>query len=628
MTEQDTSSIPPESKPRADTSSQDHEPRTDFTSTWFIQRKGEFAKADPYVKRLVEFLSISPVSTLDKETLFARFRHFGTVFSEGKIRDDYMTRTLLRRMADRIEELETFGDKDITAGAQNKPERGSLAKTATVADSEDEEVERGMIPERREKKGRGYSNFVSNEGAQRRFYEDWFLSSPPEWFGELPEKWKQVIRTRMFINNQAAIKRKDGPFELDPVLDNRDMRIDKEALITMWEEMPGFRQAFATMWHDFFETDPTGFVKIKETAIPLLNGFSKYKDSLTGKIVSYIDASNSRDGFRNGPNGNSLTMAEAAVASAWNLIYVSNIVDSGDLERNIKGEVVAEQVRTFFRPLRKGQSKWLRDPNRGEVIGTDESWGGKLGDWFAERCRHDPDFARGVKEGTIRYIPIRLMYSWFDIQKIGSETLGAKLTNEVKRKVTISDDQKKTSVQIEGLYDFVKGAKAIDFDQLEGENLWPGYADAADSARFVYKIIQGTTKDPEMRQLATALSKLREVGRKNFSPLTEVYNDEQLIVGCILGMTGGPAPFISELLLEIPEQEYDRTVNKLLSDDRIFMSLPDPGRARKRILRILNAYDKNSFFDSWIGLHGDLLISRRGSLRLKAAKESKRILSP
>jgi len=489
--------------------------------------------------------------------------------------------------------------------------------------------------------GGGYDALVSAEDAQMAIDPRLFETQPPAWYRNLSEKWQEVIRARIAILMGCYPKRARGHLDLAVMAENADVRIDRDALDTMWREMPGFRIAVATILEDLFEIRkefPPGLeekeengvylIVLKEGAREILEKFADYKRKLIALLEDYLRGNPELLKVEGTPQFSPRTAARAAVAAAWNLFFVGNAVDSGDQgdlskieeiqkkskisEEDLKNNptvgrkvsnpiVFAEQARAMMLPFDKAWSKTIRIGE--DRVGTEETWLGNLGDYVAERNRHDPKFREDLFRRVRRIIPQRLFASWFDL--INFENEGGKKVSVGKKLC----DANKKRLEIEGLWDFAD-PNEIDFSKLPSSELWGEYADAWDSARKIYEMIGG--KNPLKMEnvglwrqtLATSLSKLRK------TPLAPYFKDSQILVACIAGSVG-LTQFTSEYLLTLPENQYDALVNLALNDDRLFKNMEG---GRKAVLKLLNACDHYSL----IGLISSLFHPNRTLIRRQA----------
>lgn len=578
-----------------------------------------------------------------------------------------------KEMADRIQEL---SPTPAPAPARETPVAAALA-TAT------ERSENYLRQMSENLKVSGYDGLVSAEFAQARIDVKNLDTHPQLWYSSLAERQKRIIRMRQGILSGVSEKRVEGSTNLDAIFDCKDVRINTDSLAAMWEgDVPGFRIALATMIQELFtyeedaadtllrgdkykfltiskskivvpekkdnETpEQTQFRKQKEKERDTENEklgaariarLSKYKDDLIERLKGYFERNPnliSAQATHNGPSLNPELAARAAFSTAWNFLFLGNAVESGDVGRNVKqSEAWAEQLRAMIRPLDKGKSKWgVGKKQEEDKVATDESWGGPLGDWMAERCRHNPEFNLDVKEGRRRYFPTRMAASFFDLTTFGDakkdcpdpkvapiwgKTL-SEIFTETCKPVAVPDNP--------NLFDFNQ-PDTVDFNLLEASGtseLWGGYMDTMDSARVVYRFINGTfKKEVGVPQLSTALKKLRAE-----SLLEPIYSDPQLIAACIAMINNGPVRGSNELILKIEEETYDAIVTTQLSEDRLFagMKEEDAIRAKTEIFRILHAKNYATTRGELISFLGGMipLASERVRLRRTARENLARV---
>lgn len=507
--------------------------------------------------------------------------------------------------------------------------------------------------------GGGYEGVVSAEDAQVALSFEMFETQQPAWYRELNPQWQEVLRQRMFLMSGCYVKRSRGHLDLAAMIENPNMRIERDTLDFMWHEMPGFRIALVTMIDDLFEMRieaPPGLKNIPQNQVYLmvlkqevregdgiLSRFAEYKRELIRELESYFDQNPHLIRLKEGqPRFSSKTAARAAVSAAWNLIFVANAVDSGDqgdlkeemltklrrvampTEEDIKSNptigrkvrnpiTYAEQVRAMMLPADKAWGKSVR----GEMeVGTEETWLGDLGDYIAERNRHDKTFRAEFFRRERRLVPQRLFASFFDMTNFEIRRKeGRREERSIARKLIEAD-----KVNLKGQLRDVKKPENVDFKrELVYSELWGGYLDRMDSARKVYEMIGGKNRlerDEEIQSwrqtLATALSKLRS------SNLAPYFNHPDILVSCIAG-SRGLIDFTSEYLLNILEEKYDSVATFILDDDRLFANMPDGSRAY--VLKKLNSKDLHS----WGGFLGAVFPIDRFAIRRQARAEAKRL---
>lgn len=81
-------------------------------------------------------------------------------------------------------------------------------------------------------------------------------------------------------------------------------------------------------------------------------------------------------------------LEKAAVATAWNLLFVGNIIESADTTRSLKpSQINSDKIRTMMMPL----EKFLQKANirKGRLDGSEEFFGGSLALWAKRRLEEE-----------------------------------------------------------------------------------------------------------------------------------------------------------------------------------------------------------------------------------------------
>lgn len=91
-----------------------------------------------------------------------------------------------------------------------------------------------------------------------------------------------------------------------------------------------------------------------------------------------------------------------AVATAWNFLFVGNIIESADIYRQLKPtQVNSDKIRTMMMPLEKFLQKI--GIYEDELTGMEESYGGNLALWVQKRFLEEESEGRHDLRGKIRY---------------------------------------------------------------------------------------------------------------------------------------------------------------------------------------------------------------------------------
>lgn len=276
--------------------------------------------------------------------------------------------------------------------------------------------------------GTDYATFVNAEYIQQPLQPQ-FDAFPPIWFKNPPDRfrgssveWQQLARARVRLTNAAYVKAEVAALDGEAAMKNSWLKLTEEELGLVYRE-PGVRESMESMMIDFFERDkkdPSGtfFLALKKGDVAgkgwkgVLAEFRDYQDVLVRGLIE---------------KGMSDLDAKAAVAMAWNFLYVSNVFESADTDRDIPGScgnVFGEQIRAMMHPLGKAKRKFAvrQDLEAGGVSqGTEEGWGGKVGAWFADMMTWDetrPDFESKLNSGELVPFPRRIGASMIETMEV------------------------------------------------------------------------------------------------------------------------------------------------------------------------------------------------------------------
>lgn len=511
---------------------------------------------------------------------------------------------------------------------------------------------------------RGYQGFVGAESAQAPFSPEWFETQPQQWYTELDRDWRRIIKQRIYFMRHSYLKRMKGMISMEDILYDETIRFERDTIQNMWEQMPGFKEAFTTIFGDLFtlvnyhvpnaehlpEDERTiRFLKLRPQGVGILNNFIPYKDAIIDSLKDYLKSNGERpEGV---PKVDPEVEAEAAFAAAFNLIHCSDVIesaDSGDYgftpirgypkpkvgERTIKNsEVWGEQIRASDSLGQRGRAKF------GKEAGSDEAWLGGFGMWIAERYRHGGEVSDRLSEGREPLVPEKLAMSLFETIDYPDDneenfTLSDKLMQvvhssrrrTVNRQIQIEVGVRQDDGEIKNERRSLKiGLRlpredAIDFGKIKYSEMWAIYMDARDSAWKVYKAIAGKFKpgkDVEDVEewgnvLSNALSKLRK------THLEPIYKSDSIIEAMIAGNYG--LEMGTDMpILKIEGPQYDDDLSKMLTLDRFFTGLPDG--ARKRILRFFRAQDTSTILGALFSAAGPGVAKERERERLKAKRK-------
>lgn len=529
---------------------------------------------------------------------------------------------------------------------------------------------------------RGFSGIVSAVANRTRVNPEQFDQTNPLWYERLGREEQGMIRTMLHINYLATITRDYGMTNLDAWTNTPGLRIERDDLKNMWDKLPGFRMALATMSHDLFEqsTDenPIDHFVLSQTGYEILQDYKvlqDYKDGLIKIITEELkkdpnaaviaDKFGLKDEIAVDQNGNEIKdehgnpiitssrfemLAKLAVNNADNLLFSTGAYVSADEKRPYEHKgwikladdnIAPDAIKTFFQPGRKLMEQ-ATEPRGGagaEPGQVERAPLGPIGEWMTWNIQHTPGFKEKVMSGEIQYLPSRLYYSLLDQTDVtvienGTEkkySIAEMLVKNDGKKVQIGGEvdinsrgidrkEKQRSVK---LYDFAGGADYIDIGTVVASNLLGDYGDERSSAQALYRHL--TSDDPKDRlspnKFINNLAKVRK-HRK----LRPIYNDPSYLksaIGMLISPERGFIKGTDQLLPDIDRDNYSSLINYFLSDDRLYTG----AIKRSELLKAFNSRDTYTFLGLLAAIHIDTLpVSSISRKRRKAKKRIEEIL--
>ena len=265
--------------------------------------------------------------------------------------------------------------------------------------------------------------------------------------------------------------------------------------------------------------------------------------------------------------------ARGAVAVAWNFLYISNVFESADTGRDIKGDranVFGEQIRAMMHPLSKAKNKFIKGKIDDKSHGTEEGWGGNVGAWFADMLTWSDTrtrFGEQLNGGRMKPFPERIGVSMIDLMEVKTDD---GLTMSLARALI--------------------SKKKINFNKADS-NLFGEYGDKWDSFfKYYYystgkNLIQfGKNLSEWSNGLADVLAKIRSIKIPGSEEQMFHELDTPEAFGWIMlnsvGIVRSP-----NLLLNVPEGlNYEAVVDAILQQPRLV-----PDKMQRRIIkRMLN----------------------------------------
>lgn len=272
-----------------------------------------------------------------------------------------------------------------------------------------------------------------------------YFTPAPEWVRKLSPKEQYLLKIEQRLANGAATKLGVKDISADKARQNEIYNFPETELKLIYE-MPGVKEAMETFVGDLFEQyteDGRVFLRLKLDAnrkiIPEVrkklgdsetdSSFEDYKEEMFKKMAlrklypSRINDINNdwksvydekiseyrkecrlefKNDKRNSKRVDNRTDAELetqwitnnaleekkAVATAWNFLFVGNIIESADTERNLKpSQINSDKIRTMMMPLEKFLQK--ASIRKGKIQGSEELFGGNLALWAKRRLEEE-----------------------------------------------------------------------------------------------------------------------------------------------------------------------------------------------------------------------------------------------
>lgn len=424
------------------------------------------------------------------------------------------------------------------------------------------------------REGSTYDVFVNAELLQQpiSLQVDTF---PPEWFKKLDSEGQHLIRARIRLANASFIKRRFGDIDGERTKQNDYLSLTEKELGLIWK-MPGVKECLYRYTEDFLEKDDSAEegvffwtlkAKNKEEA-EQLTSFEAYQIALAQEFEEKGVVSDDLE-------------AKSAVAVSWNFLFCCNAMESADTKRIINPSgVYGEQVRALMHPLVKAIGKYGIKPDEKPeqlAVGTEEGWGGQLGDWIANRLEAgDYEFRQKLRERKVKPYPERMLASLPELA-------------EVK---VVGIDEKISMAQA------FSEKREIQFPSTESD-LFGGYLDTWDSAFKAYNyatgkvpLESGKNNREWARTLADTIAKLRSKSIGKHHVLEPYYRNREFILWTIANSVGLRL-HTSNLILSLPvsSDAYNVEVRNIVDYPRLVESLEDR-RWIKKQFHALGAFAK------------------------------------
>jgi len=349
-------------------------------------------------------------------------------------------------------------------------------------------------------------DIVTTEMMQRNKEQFHFSPPYPPWFKELKPDDQRLWMVRIKLVNGAAYKQALRNVDAEKLMFNRALDISRDELKLLCE-MPKFQEAMQGMFKDLLEWEndkakpgfrylrlkkkkPKEFTEEeKEDSIegfPLnektkiyLTHFEAYKEQLALRLDGEGDL---EVAYNQGKRAS--LKSRSAVGAAWNFLYVGNLIESADVDRQLKPtEIVSDKIRTMVHPLQKALGKWgVYKEGQGKlqgITGEEEPMGGDIASWIKYHLelgdiRGDSSFRDKLKNGVIKPFPKRTLCSIAELLTVKGEN---------KEKTTMAE--------------LIMGEEKITFgneDMGSDLDIYSEYRDIMDGCKTAYDYLSGTAK--------------------------------------------------------------------------------------------------------------------------------------
>ncbi len=461
-----------------------------------------------------------------------------------------------------------------------------------------------------------YEVFVNSEFLQQpiSLQVDTF---PPMWFKKLTSEKQHEIRVRIRLANGAFIKRQVADIDGDKAKENQYLTLTEREFALLYEGMPGVKETMEIYMKTLFESyqdNGANLLKIKNVEVLVKSINYKKKNDVYLATVIYPENEEDREievekGTKVGDRVKTIDEnildslndfqtfqeklikqlsedldieeldAKAAVAVAWNLLFIGNVVESADTERNVDPSgVYGEQIRAFMHPLVKALKKFKAFGDKREEdqlsVGTEEGWGGVIGDWITGRNIKDPVFAGKLRKREIKPFPERMFISFPEL-------------------ITVEAEVGKEKVKMSMAEALIEGHKII--CKVSDSDLFGKYSDAWDSCWKAYNYAIGKVPldfregGKWVRELVDARAKIVGIntvgsdGKKTY-PLRKYCQSPEFhlwVLANSIGLMSGT----SEIILSLPfdDDAYDTVVDQLLKHPRLMPTREDREFVKKEV---------------------------------------------
>lgn len=459
----------------------------------------------------------------------------------------------------------------------------------------------GMEGENGDPKERGMPLFmmtkediVTTEMMQRNKEQFHFSPPYPPWFKELGPNEQRLWMVRIKLVNGAAYKQALRNVDAEKLMFNRALDISRDELKLLLE-MPKFQESMQEMFTDLLEWEDDkakpGFRylrlkkrertpdEIKKNVVgrPLddntkifLTHFEAYKEQLALRMDGEKEPEKA---YSSGKRASIET--RSAVGAAWNFLYVGNLIESADVDRQLKPtEIVSDKIRTMIHPLQKALGKWgVYKEGQGKlegVTGEEEPMGGDIASWVKYHLelgeiRGDSSFRNKLLSGEIKPFPKRTLCSIAELFVVEKKMSNGKVEKNTMAELIM----KKEKIQLGNDY------LGNDLD------IYSDYRDIMDGCKTAYTYLSGAAeygKNPKewARKFNADIALIRQynangVDKKTgvrFRPNLNFVDDPEFTAWVIAASTGfdhrGDSVVLDFFTIKANDEDYDLRVNQIL----------------------------------------------------------------
>ena len=440
--------------------------------------------------------------------------------------------------------------------------------------------------------GAKYEDFIRRILKQDGAHTNW-TDFPPPWYKNLPDDLKSQAEFYESLANGSYVKKKYGQVKLEAVQNNEALSaLDKRELMLFYES-PGGREALERMMKRYFEFQDDKYgnrwirlkgynshmngddalYEITKKGITDAKTIDDFKKELWRSLQTHEDIIREAERMGLGREEGPEIVARGKVANAWNFLYISHIVESADIDRDLApgSPSYVEQVRANFHPLAKIKVKLITDSaiDKGKIPGVArEAWGGGVGAWLVEHGTNS-ELRRQVYEGKIRPYPKILFASMIEL--VGWHEGGDK-----KAEFTSLAEALLNKREI----------KKEDWTYIEGQELIGQYNDWWSAAGKVYEYATGGEKTQAGRpeqwrnwgvDLANAWAKLRGLD-VNIAPYM---SDEEALFWTIVNSLLIDQKKLNLNISKTAYPQLDITIKAMLSDRLMYVADSSDGKVKR-----------------------------------------------